>query len=190
MENRLSVKHALLGLLADGPLHGYELKAAYEVDLLPRSSLNFGQVYSTLERLERDGLVNHERIQQDERPDKKVFRLTEEGRQELERWLRTPSTADVDLRHDTLLKLALARRLPGSDPLGVIALERRACFQRLHEVAEARARAEAEGSSLQLLLVLDLAAFTLEALLRWLERCEQLLGPLPVEAKRRGRESP
>ena len=57
----------MLGLLADGPRHGYELKSAYEGDLLPSSNVNFGQVYTTLERLSRDGLVEFEQVNQAER---------------------------------------------------------------------------------------------------------------------------
>src|SRR5205823_328639 len=65
----LSIKHAILGLLAGGPLHGYDLKAAYESDLVPAARLNYGQVYTTLDRLHRDGLVVPEVVSQSERPD-------------------------------------------------------------------------------------------------------------------------
>ena len=69
----MSIKYAILGLLAERPLHGYELKAAYDTELFPGSPLNFGQVYTTLERLARDGLVAGEVVSQAERPDKKVY---------------------------------------------------------------------------------------------------------------------
>src|SRR5438128_11022545 len=87
----MSIKYAILGLLADRPLHGYELKAAYEAELVPATQLNYGQVYTTLERLARDGLVAHEVVSQTERPDKKVYALTREGRRALQEWLATPS---------------------------------------------------------------------------------------------------
>src|SRR6266849_4290135 len=116
---KMSIKHAILGLLADGPLHGYELKTAYEEDLVPATQLNYGQVYTTLERLGRDGLVAHEVVSQTERPDKKVYALTEGGRKELKEWLSTPSTLDLDLRNETFLKLMLARRLEDANPLEV-----------------------------------------------------------------------
>src|SRR5229473_2665380 len=139
---KMSIKHAILGLLADGPLHGYELKTAYEENLVPASQLNYGQVYTTLERLGRDGLVAHEVVSQTERPDKKVYALTREGRQQLQEWLTTPSRLDLDLRNETFLKLVLARRLASGvasaprdiDALEVLAVERRSCFERLHEV--------------------------------------------------------
>jgi DNA-binding PadR family transcriptional regulator len=170
----MSVRHALMGLLAqEGPLHGYELKAAFEGDLLPTSSLNFGQVYGSLERLERDGLVAHVVVSQQERPDKKVFRLTDAGRRELEGWLAAPSAVPLDLRNETLLKLAIAARLEGARPAEVIAVERRAAFARLREVTEARVRARADHEPVQLVLVLELAALRLEAFIRWLETCEE-----------------
>src|SRR5229473_3031468 len=127
---KMSIKHAILGLLADGPLHGYELKTAYEENLVPASQLNYGQVYATLERLGRDGLVAHEVVSQTERPDKKVYALTEGGRTELHTWLETPSRLDLDLRNETFLKLILARRLTGADPLHVLAVEKLSCLGR------------------------------------------------------------
>jgi DNA-binding PadR family transcriptional regulator len=171
----MSIKHAILGLLADRPLHGYELKAAYEEELVPATQLNYGQVYTTLERLTRDGLVAHEVVSQAERPDKKVFALTEGGRKELKDWLATPTRLDLDLRNETFVKLILARRLAKTDPLKVLDVERRSCFQRLHDVAQARARAEKEGASLATMLLLDLAVLRLEAFLKWLEHCEEVL---------------
>ena len=169
-------------MLAQGPRHGYDLKTAFETDLSPDSPLNFGQVYTTLERLERDGLVAHHVVAQEERPDKKVYRLTDPGRVELERWLATPSPAALDLRNETFLKLFLARRLAagiGGDgrdgPREVIVIERRAAFERLHDVTQARLRAKADGSPLQTVLLLELAAYRLEAFLRWLERCDTAL---------------
>src|SRR5438552_2967952 len=113
----MSIKYAILGLLADHPLHGYELKAAYEEDLVPSTQLNYGQVYTTLERLARDGLVAHEVVSQAERPDKKVYALTADGRRELQEWLATASRLDLDLRNETFLKLVLSRRLKKSDPM-------------------------------------------------------------------------
>jgi DNA-binding PadR family transcriptional regulator len=171
----MSIKHAILGLLAGGPLHGYDLKAAYEAELVPTTQLNYGQVYTTLERLERDGLVAHEVVSQAERPHKKVYALTREGRRQLQQWLAAPSPPDLDLRNETFVKLILARRLKGADPFAVLATERRAGFERLHEVAQARARAAKEEAALPAVLLLDLAVLRLEAFLNWLERCAEAL---------------
>jgi len=164
----------MLGLLSEGPLHGYELKAACE-ELVPASPLNFGQVYTTLERLQRDGLVAHEVVCQSERPDKKVFELTADGRRQLQEWLATPSPPATDPRHETALKVMLARRLKNADPLKVIAAERRAGFERLREASQARAQARKENVPLATILFLDLSVLQLEAFLKWLDRSEELL---------------
>ena len=171
----LSLKYAILGLLADGPRHGYDLRTLYERELVPSSKLNFGQVYPTLERLQRDGWVEHDVVSQQERPDKKVYGLTEEGRSQLRAWLDTPSALNLDARNETFLKLMLARRLAQVEPLEVLKLEKRACFARLHEVTQARARATEEGEPLQAILLLDLAVLRLEAFMKWLENCDEEL---------------
>jgi DNA-binding PadR family transcriptional regulator len=169
----LSFKHAILGLLADGPLHGYELKARYDGELVPSAKLNYGQVYPVLERLQRDGWVQHDVVSQRERPDKKVYALTREGRGQLRTWLEAPAALNLDLRNETFLKLMLARRLRGFDPLEVLKAEKRACFARLHEVTQARARARAEKEPLQTILLLDLGVMRLEAFMKWLENCDE-----------------
>ncbi|MFN0059965.1 MAG: PadR family transcriptional regulator [Planctomycetota bacterium] len=169
----MSVRHALLGLLARGPRHGYELKLALESELFPGTHLNIGQVYTTLDRLERDGLVTHERVAQTERPDRKVFSLTPAGDRELSAWLERPAPLDLDLRNATFLKLVLARALPGADARRVIALERQSAFARLHDVQRSRAAAGATPDSG---LLLELASLRLEAFLKWLDHCEESLG--------------
>ncbi|MBN2561798.1 MAG: PadR family transcriptional regulator [Phycisphaerae bacterium] len=172
---RLSFKYAILGLLADGPRHGYELRALYEAHLVPSAKLNFGQVYPALDRLQRDGWVEHDVVSQQERPDKKVYSLTEEGQSQLRAWLGTPSALNLEARNETFLKLMLARRLAQVEPLEVLKIEKRACFARLHEVTQARARAKEEGESVQAILLLDLAFLRLEAFMKWFENCDEVL---------------
>lgn len=186
----MSMRHAVLGLLAEGPRHGYELKGALEEELLPLTPVNFGQVYSTLDRLQRDGLLTHEEVAQGERPDKKVYTLTKAGRAELGSWMASPSVPALDLRNETFLKLALSRRLSiggaGLSASDVVAVERRAAFEQLHQVAQARLQAE-EGLQPETGLLLVLAALRLEAFLKWLDECERVLGHLETEAAdRRG----
>jgi len=151
------------------------LRALYEEQLVPSAKLNFGQVYPTLDRLQRDGWVEHDVVSQQERPDKKVYALTEEGQRQLRAWLDTPSTLNLDARNETFLKLMLARRLAGIEPLNVLKLEKRACFARLHEVTRARAKAREDGEPLQAVLLLDLAVLRLEAFAKWLENCDEAL---------------
>ena len=115
------------------------------------------------------------RYGQQERPDKKVYALTSEGRRELQAWLETPTALNLDARNETFVKLMLARRLAQSEPLEVLKIEKRACLARLHEVTQARARAREEGESLQAILLLDLAVLRLEAFMKWLEGCDEAL---------------
>jgi len=171
----MPLKHAILGLLADGPVHGYDLRTAWSHDLAPTDNLNFGQVYTTLDRLHRDGWVLNRRIAQSERPDKKVYELTPQGREQLHAWLEAPSPLELDLRNEAFLKIMTARRLPGFDPHAVIDTERRACLLRLHEMNRAKVKAETEGAPLQSLMLLELALLRLEAFAKWLDRCESLL---------------
>jgi len=174
----LSIKHAILGLLTGGPLHGYGLKSAYEQHLVPGATLNIGQVYPALDKLESDGQVTVEVVAGSQRPDRKVYTITDAGRRELQVWLAAPSRQEADPRNETYLKLMLTWRLsrqsPGSvDPFAVIDGERRACLARLHELTAARATAEREGAGLPTLLLLDLAIFRLKAFHDWLDRCEE-----------------
>ncbi len=171
----MPVKHAMLGLLAGGQVHGYDLKADFERDLAPSDRLNFGQVYSTLDRLRRDGLVTHAVVPQAERPDRKVYSLTESGTRELREWLERPTPIELDLRNETFLKLMVARRLDWADPMQVVATERRACFERLHEFATAKTQANRDGAPVQTVLLLELAILRVEAIVKWLERCEEVL---------------
>jgi DNA-binding PadR family transcriptional regulator len=97
----VAIHHAVLGLLAGGPSYGYELKANFERAIGPQwGELNIGHLYQVLERLERDGLVTGKDIPQDHRPDKRTYRLTKEGRAELNRWLDEPSTRHGGYRDD------------------------------------------------------------------------------------------
>jgi len=183
----MSIKHAMLGLLVSGPQHGYELKSAYEAELSPSAQLNFGQVYTTLDRLAETGLVSSQVVVQEGRPDKTVYALTDKGKQELLEWLHTPSKHELDLRNETFLKLLLARRLPEGKPLEVLARERRACFERLRELTDARAEAETRKAGLPARLILDLGILRLEAFIKWLDRCEEAFTRQDSTASERGK---
>jgi DNA-binding PadR family transcriptional regulator len=178
------VKNVLLALLADGREHGYELKQAVESTFGGTwPPLNIGQIYTTLQRLERDGLVQSEHVQQEGRPDKRVYALTEAGQQELRSWIEEPVSAQR-LKDEFFTKLTLAR-LPGvarlngaSNPAALIARQRREYLGMLRQLNLALLNeAESHGHGTPAALLMEGAILHLEADLKWLELCEQRLQP-------------
>ena len=166
------MRFPLLALLAAGPAHGYELKQALEQrfgSVLP--PLNAGQIYTTLSRLQRDGLVDDDAVAQDGRPNKRVYRLTEAGRAELNGWV-VDSTPPNRLKDDFFIKLVLARAAGIADPLELIDRQRGAYLQALRELDDVSAQA---GDSTAALLV-EGAALHLEADLKWLDLIERRIG--------------
>jgi len=131
---RLSIKHAILGLLTGGPLNGYELKSAYEEHLVPGATLHIGQVYPP-GQAPAERQVTVEVVAQSERPDRKVYTLTDAGCRELDGWLKAPRAKEADPRNETYLKLNARLRpqpqAPGSvDPFAVIDARTAACLSR------------------------------------------------------------
>jgi DNA-binding PadR family transcriptional regulator len=165
------VKYGLLGLLAKEPRHGYELKASFEELLGGSWPLNIGQVYTTLARLERDGLVEAEVVAQEPLPDRKVYSITPGGRDDLTTWMDEPSEAPVRVRDELFLKVLLQMRLEGADPGLLIARQRQRHMQSLADLQGARGGAD---STTQLLV--DAAMLHIEADLKWLDLCENRLG--------------
>src|SRR5215211_1286050 len=167
------MRHAFLALLADQPRHGYDLKLALDQvfgDALP--PINAGQVYTTLARLERDGLVQGARVEEDKR-DKRVYELTEAGRAALAAWLAEPAPGP-QLKDEFFLKLVLSR-LPGvdgdHDPAALIGRQRRAYLQSLRELNNLAARLANQSNPAPALLV-EGAILHLQADLKWLDLCE------------------
>ena len=176
------MRNTLLALLAEGVAHGYELKQAIEQtfgDALP--PLNIGQIYTTLGRLERDGLVASAHVAQAGRPDKRVYELTEAGREEVRRWLEEPVTGPR-LKDEFFTKLVLAR-LPGvaalnggADPRALIARQRRDYLQSLRDLNGLLLRQQVNGGNqTSAALLIEGAILHLEADLKWLDVCEQRL---------------
>ena len=164
------MRHALLAILADAPAHGYELKQGLDERLgstLP--PLNAGQVYTTLQRLERDGLVVGTDVPEDAR-NKRVYPVTDRGRETLNEWLRTPVSASR-LRDELFVKLTLAGSTTAAATRTLIDIQRRATLQALRALDERADR----GSTVADLLA-EGAALHLEADLRWLDLCERRLG--------------
>jgi DNA-binding PadR family transcriptional regulator len=164
------IHHAVLGLLADGPSYGYELKARFEDAVGPQwGELNIGHLYQILDRLMRDGFVTRRSVPQVDRPDKVVYRLSKAGREELEGWLDQPFVRQSGYRDDVFLKLLVAARL-GPDRLReVIALQRQSYLSELAGLSDLRKRRRGEPL---IELLIEAAILHTEANLKVMERAD------------------
>jgi hypothetical protein len=147
----MSVRHALLALLSEGPKYGLQLREEFEARTGEVWPLNVGQVYTTLQRLERDGLV-------------------ESGATELAGWLRTPPDMSSPPRDELVMKVLVALRVPGTDVRDVIQVHRRYLVQLMQQWTRIK-ETEAE-SDMSLALVVDAELFRLDAVVRWLDAAD------------------
>ena len=162
------VREVLLALLAKEASHAYELRARLALALGPLAeALNEGQVYVTLTRAEKAGLVSSARVGQAARPDRKVYELTRAGRDRVMGWLEDVSWPKPTPAEFHLKLVAVAAAGLG-DPVGIVDLQRRELLLELRE-AERAALAESDGSVAALLL--ESVVLRLQADLRWLEAC-------------------
>ena len=166
----MSIRQALLSLLDDEPRYGYQLRVEFETRTGGTWPLNVGQVYTTLTRLERDGLV--EAAGSDDEGHA-FYALTDKGRAEVRRWFTTPVDRGRPPRDELAIKLALAVTVPGVDVRAVIQAQRTDTVRALQEYTRLKARATDED--LAWLLVLDSLVFQAEAEVRWLDHCEARL---------------
>jgi DNA-binding PadR family transcriptional regulator len=164
----MSIRHALLALLSEGPKYGLRLREEFEERTGEVWPLNVGQVYTTLQRLERDGLVESD----DNGPDspQKGFRITESGQRELAAWLRTPPDLSSPPRDELVMKVLVAARLPGANVREVIQAHRRYLIQLMQEWT--RIKEEEAESDLGLALVVDAELLRLDSVIRWLDTAE------------------
>lgn len=188
----MSVRHSLLALLDADPMHGYGLKTEFEAATGDVWPLNVGQVYITLGRLERDGLVT---VDASDRhvEGQKVYRITEAGRIELRRWFSTPVAREIVPRQELAIKLVFAIR-SGLDVAEVVQRQRTATVRQVQEITRLKATAEADGD-LAWVLMLDSLLFQAEAEVRWLDLCEARLfqgpaSPRPRRAASAGSKQP
>jgi DNA-binding PadR family transcriptional regulator len=169
LERFVSVRESLLALLASGPRHGYQLKSEFEARTAGVWALNIGQVYSTLERLERDGLVVGCDADAEGR---RAFDLTAAGRDELDRYLRTPGGDEAPTRDGLMMKVLIAVDTEGVDSLQVIQAERAARMGTLQARRRDLREANVNGE-LAKRLAFDALIATTESELRWLDMCEE-----------------
>jgi len=174
------MQDAVLAFLAKEPAHGYHLHARLRRALGPLGeSMNRGQIYVTLARLERAGLVVGERAEGlPERPERKVYALTPAGRDRVAAWLGEGGWPKPDLA-EFHLKLAAAAATRLADPVELVAAQRRELLRRLREVQRA-ALAEPAASGAGLLL--EGVVLRLQADLRWLDACERAWSGAGAEA--------
>jgi DNA-binding PadR family transcriptional regulator len=164
----MSVKFGLLALFADGPKYGYQLRTDFEARTAGTWPVNVGQVYTTLERLERDALVAAEGTNADGRT---VYAITDAGRTALDDWFNTP-VADTDRpRNELAVKLLMAATTPGVDVSTVVQLQRTASLRLMRDYTTLR-RAADEADDVAGDLLLDSIVFALEGEVRWLDHVE------------------
>lgn len=166
------LKFVLLALLARAPQHGYELKAAFEQLLGGTWVLNIGQVYTTLSRLEQDGLIEPEVVHQELLPDRKVYSLTLLGQKELEGWMDEPLSALIRLRDEVFLKVIARTVSSPRSAMDLIGRQREQYLESVTQVAQMRAQRDLAPTTS---LLLDGLLLRMEADLKWLDLCEDSL---------------
>ena len=166
----MSVRHALLALLSDGPKYGLQLREEFEANTGQVWPLNVGQVYTTLQRLERDGLVAAADAESGDPGPQKAYRITEAGSAELAQWLRVPPDLSTPPRDDLVMKVLIAVRVPGTDMSEVIQVHRRYLVQLMQEWT--RLKEDDNGRDLAFSLVVDSELFRIDSVVRWLDAAE------------------
>src|SRR5574341_417067 len=189
----MSVRYALIGLLAQRPRHGYELHAAFEAVVGGEHNWDVkpAQVYTTLARLEESGLVQQESVERGGGPEKRIYAVTRQGRAALAEWFGS-GVKPAHQRDEFFVKLILALATGEASPRKVLQTQRSRLYQELHAITVQRKQANPKTELAQILLM-DKTVMHLEADLRWLDMIEARLDevknqPLPEpEPKPRGR---
>jgi len=175
----MSVRHALLALLSEGPKYGLQLREEFEARTGEVWPLNVGQVYTTLQRLERDGLV----VEQDAPgapsapgapgAPQKAYRITEAGSAELTEWLRVPPDLSSPPRDELVMKVLIASTVPGTDVHEIIQAHRTYLVQLMQEWT--RLKEDDDGTDVAFALVVDAELFRLDSVVRWLDAADARL---------------
>jgi DNA-binding PadR family transcriptional regulator len=171
----MSIGHTLLGLLETGPRHGYDLKRAFDEKFGHDKPLHYGQVYSTMSRLLKNGLVEVEGIEAGEGPERKRYAITDAGVTDVAHWLATPEKPEPYLQSTLYTKVVLAL-LTGRDAHDVMDVQRAEHLRLMRSLTERKRHGDFADQ-----LICDHALFHLEADLRWLELATARLGKLAKE---------
>ncbi|HEX6453545.1 MAG TPA: PadR family transcriptional regulator [Trebonia sp.] len=185
----MSIRHAMLALLSEGPKYGLRLREEFEARTGDVWPLNVGQVYTTLQRLERDGLIapapssasaptsssstsssSGVAAGGDEDGTQKLYAITDDGAAELDRWLRTPPDLSSPPRDELVMKILVALRVPGTDVRDVIQAHRRYLVELMQQWT--RIKEDAPEEDLSTSLAVDAELFRLDAVVRWLDAAE------------------
>lgn len=169
----MSVRSSILAVLTMGECHGYQLRQEIESRTGGTWAINVGQIYTTLDRLERDGLVESNETN----PDGQTrYRITNLGREDAQKWLETPLASGPEARNELATKLALAVTIPGVDIARLIHNQRVQTMRSLQALTNAKRESNLEDpGEMPWLLIADLNIFNCEAELRWLEHIEGTL---------------
>jgi DNA-binding PadR family transcriptional regulator len=174
----MSIRHSLLALLSEGPKYGFQLRQEFEASTGDVWPLNVGQVYTTLDRLERDGLAASDDLDADER--QKNLRITVAGEEELSRWLRTPPDLTQPPRDELVIKVLVAARLPDVDVYDVIQVHRRYLVQLMQQWTHLKD--DEAHFDLAFALAVDAELFRLDAVVRWLDAADGRLRRASLES--------
>jgi DNA-binding PadR family transcriptional regulator len=171
----MTVPIALLGLLEREPSHGYDLKREYDAHFGRDKPLSFGQVYSTLARLTRDGKVFAAESEPGAGPERKRYVITDRGVSELETWLSEPVTPEPHLQAVLFEKVVLAL-MSGRPAQQYLDAQRSAHLERMRELTQRKRQGDVADA-----LLADHGLFHLEADLRWIDTTVARLGALAKE---------
>jgi DNA-binding PadR family transcriptional regulator len=174
----MSISHALLGILAEGPAHGYDLKREHDARFPTAKPLAYGQVYATLARLERDGHAEIAETAQSGGPERTVYALTTEGRRTLDGWLAQAEPAGPYAADELVRKTITALHL-GTDAAGILARQRAQHMARMRELVAVQTGALDLGAQ----IALDHTIAHLDADLRWLEIALQRMAQMAPNGK-------
>jgi DNA-binding PadR family transcriptional regulator len=192
----MSVRQSLLAILDQGPCYGYQLRTEFDRRTGSTWPVNVGQIYSTLDRLERDGLVRKAEAAVD---GQNYYEITAEGSAEVANWLGSPVVRSSAARDELAIKLAIAVTLPGVDIASVIQVQRTATMRTLQDLTRTKNATKNPESAEELawVLVIDSLIFATEAEARWLDHSETRLAraaaagfepvPLSTAVPKRGR---
>ncbi|MFD6097862.1 PadR family transcriptional regulator [Nocardiopsis flavescens] len=175
----MSLGQTLLGLLETRPQHGYDLKRAYDERFAAARPLAYGQVYATLSRLLKNGLVEVEAVEPGAGPERKRYTVTDSGVTDVEAWLAAPEAPEPYLQNTLYTKVVLAL-LTGRSADGILDVQRAEHLRLMRELTRRKTDGDLSDQ-----LICDHALFHLEADLRWLELTAARLNDLAGEVRGR-----